>query len=175
MDNCQLSCPLVRYVCGAWIGYTYCMHDHSVVVIIHPIYDERQLPRSVVWRMVWILTSGALFVSGLALSAAPGLLFACSVMLSGCHSTRSCRQQSWRLEVCGDHAGSVNDNKQCSLCVYGQIVCKCKWENLSEYTAGRIVFVNVCINTSDYEGTLTGNKTNLIRQERMTKGLWYGE
>lgn len=59
-----------------------------------------------------------------------------------------------------------------ALCVCMCKLCACvNGQTLLIYTAGRMVFVNVCINTSDYEGTLTDNKTNLIRQERMTKGL----
>lgn len=62
-----------------------------------------------------------MFLSGITLSAAPGLLLSRTVVLPGCTSTRNRWQLSRRQKVCGAHRGSVTDNGQYSLC----FVCVC--------------------------------------------------
>ena len=115
-----------------WIMYLpkqliTCMPDHSVVLIKSPCEGCIAIK---FWIRFEILTSGAPFVHGLALSAAPGLLLSCGVVLSGCHGAHQRRQLSWRLGVCGAHRGSVTDNRQYSVCAFA-FVCV-RWENTSE-------------------------------------------
>lgn len=115
-----------------------------------------------------------MFLSGITLSAAPGLLLSRTVVLPGCTSTRNRWQLSRRQKVCGAHRGSVTDNGQYSLCFVCVQFGVCKHE---KQAAGSILCQRVCENKTPkgYEGTLADIDKNVMWHTKMTKGLWYAE
>lgn len=83
----------------------------------------------------WILTGAALFVGGLAQSAAAGLLLCCSLVPPGCHGGRQRRRLRRRLEVCG-RPQRIGYRQQTTLFARAA-VCALEEKTLQERPAAR--------------------------------------